>query len=110
MKWLRSLCLSVSYKAWAVLGVLAGVNVYKPIHDLQLPQKPIFEETRATAPWRLGLQIAMTAVFIALAFFRRRIQVREERAVGGLCEQCGYDLRASAERCPECGAAITRQS
>ena len=43
---------------------------------------------------------------IAWLFTLRPLLTRRRRRRLGLCVVCGYDLKASAGRCPECGAAI----
>lgn len=50
--------------------------------------------------WKLGLMVGPIGLMLLLAFIPRRR--RPEHA----CAKCGYDLRASPQRCPECGAAV----
>jgi hypothetical protein len=38
----------------------------------------------------------------------RRARERRRRWREDLCPRCGYDLRGSAEKCPECGTPIQR--
>jgi len=56
------------------------------------------------------LELPYWAIFLLFAvlplFALRRILRVRGRKVRGLCVACGYDLRASPKRCPECGVVI----
>jgi hypothetical protein len=54
--------------------------------------------------WPLLLSAALPAGWLV---WRRKL-ARERRK--GMCRVCGYDLRASPERCPECGTPIAVSS
>ena len=49
-----------------------------------------------------GLLLAGTATWVFLEHKRRSFEQRKRRA-GWICVHCGYDLRATPNRCPECG-------
>ncbi|MGD0767367.1 MAG: hypothetical protein ABSB42_03995 [Tepidisphaeraceae bacterium] len=78
-------------------------------HDKRVPLMPEFWTFRivgnafrweVAVPWWLFLIVglAMPAMAASRAAKRRR-DVRQ-----GRCVSCGYDLRATPDRCPECGS------
>ncbi len=66
----------------------------------------------AIVPAAAGLDGALLIIvwilagpFVAIVFVSRLARI--PRFAPGLCQECGYDLRASRKRCPECGTPIT---
>ena len=62
-----------------------------------------------TSPWGKWWVVTVPTWFVAAATLvlpgaevARRVRKRR-RAAGGTCAACGYDLRATPDRCPECG-------
>ena len=63
----------------------------------------VISRTTVFAVW-LGLLLALSAILPACWLIRKWVRRRDKQP--GTCRVCGYDLRASKERCPECGTAV----
>jgi hypothetical protein len=74
------------------LGRMAGTSELHPLENWQLDIRL----------WPVILLSAIIPLLWTRVFLRER---RRKRV--GLCPVCGYDLRESPQRCPECGTAST---
>ena len=67
-------------------------------------------ETQYASEWRSSYRyvsvpmwfIAIVTLVFPFVFTRKALRTKRRRK-NGLCLSCGYDLRGSGERCPECG-------
>jgi len=59
----------------------------------------------AAPHWFVAAATSLLPVICATTMRRAR-----RRAAAGLCPSCGYDVRATPERCPECGATQAPRS
>jgi hypothetical protein len=84
----------LSKQGWLYLGRFSLPSGYwtpqRPL--LRLPLWPIVLCTAAMPSWWIvGIRRC------------RREQREQQRMAKGQCPNCGYDLRATPDRCPECG-------
>jgi hypothetical protein len=57
-------------------------------------------------PWFYALLLTGVPPIVIFTLEWRHTRLVQIRLATGLCLHCGYDLRASPGRCPECGAAV----
>jgi hypothetical protein len=75
--------------------------------SFQSRYKPAMHEVSGNLRIPCWLPGLLTMIMPTVALLRwRRARYRMSK---GLCRRCGYDLRASTDKCPECGTSIPQR-
>ena len=90
---------------WLGVAICGSIGMVTPlVHFLFMGAGPM---RRWESNFLMALSFLLPPIGALLAnqvFLRAAIpHVRAE--VGGLCTNCGYDIRATPEQCPECGTS-----
>lgn len=96
------------YRRWTVLGIgFDGGTRRVPVSEGSVSPSVVVSYQIVAVPFALPATIFGAIGLLPWLRLRRRRIVQEERRKQGLCPACGYDLRATAGRCPECGALVS---
>ncbi len=97
---------AVEFKAGkSVAGVNPGIHVdgFKNFRTYGIPW---LQTHLLIHSWGVPMWMATGLFGSMLWLFYHPLHRRRKRKKLGLCLKCGYDLRASKDRCPECGTAM----
>ena len=102
--------------AWAPAGPPSSFSAPAWLRRIGIDWEWFHEELRDRRPVVILSGVALSAPFWLLILVTgstsylvgRRNWSERRRLRRGECQACGYDLRATPDRCPECGLAVTR--
>lgn len=95
----------VSRTIWSVAGFVYQIGVTRHSFMSRLSGRQTLYARRVLVPlWPLVLATGILPTRRAARWIRRRSRCRT-----GRCLACGYDLRATHGRCPECGEQAPRR-
>jgi uncharacterized membrane protein len=92
---------------WEAMGLHWRRESLTLLRPLDRSVVMVVSSSSVFAVW-LGLPLLLSVILPACWLIRKWMSSREKPA--GTCSVCGYDLRASKERCPECGTDIAVRS
>lgn len=105
------LTLAVSY--FSISHRIHGFPITYRVHDYvveiyggHIHWYPRITDTPNLRRHQLALWIPALPFIVLFYFAHRPVYRNHRRRILGLCLHCGYDLRASRERCPECGVEV----
>ena len=84
-------------------SMMTHIFRFRAYHDSNITAGPIIQDR-----WALGMPLWSFALLFACSpGLKLWLHIRQrKRERPGFCIHCGYDLRASKDKCPECGAAM----